>query len=401
MSVDETTGSGVNRRFSRRQSQKLREAAIVGDPHAACSAARRAREKAAVAGSPEPLAFRVRHKCGSPNICETDAATCASEAGGFEDSPLSAPLLEFGSEIWVGEGPIIPFYFGFSYPTRMVVVRLSDGDLFVWSPIPLSLPMRREVDKLGPVRHLVAPNLLHHLFLAEWKSAYPEARLYAAPGLRRRRGDLTFDFDLVDAPNPRWAADLDQVLMRGSVAMTEVVFFHYRSRTVIFADLIQNLPNGWFKGWRRTLRAHRRHRRPEPRRASGLASRLHRSSRGACVVGTYSPLADRTSADRSRRAGRHQWVGVRSRGLLVASGTTRRPLGDQEGGEVTPQRSLESPHEPLGRAGSSGPRPIRPSRHSGILSCFFQGFSSFLFRSMASARESRRRVACGRITSSI
>ena len=163
---------------------------------------------------------------------------------------MSAPLLEFGSEIWVGEGPIIPFYFGFSYQTRMVVVRLSDGDLFVWSPIPLSLPMRREVDKLGPVRHLVAPNLLHHLFLAEWKSAYPEARLYAAPGLRRRRGDLTFDFDLVDAPNPRWAADLDQVLMRGSVAMTEVVFFHYRSRTVIFADLIQNLPNGWFKGWR-------------------------------------------------------------------------------------------------------------------------------------------------------
>jgi hypothetical protein len=172
-----------------------------------------------------------------------------------EDSPLSAPLHEFGSEIWVGEGPIIPFYFGFSYPTRMVIVRLSDGDLFVWSPIPLSLPMRREVDKLGPVRHLVAPNLLHHLFLAEWKSAYPEARLYAAPGLRGRRGDLTFDFDLVDTPNPRWAADLDQVLMRGSVAMTEVVFFHYRSRTVIFADLIQNLANGWFKGWRRLSRA--------------------------------------------------------------------------------------------------------------------------------------------------
>ena len=174
MSVDETTGSGVNRRFSRRQSQKLREAAIVGDPHAACSAARRAREKAAVAGSPEPLAFRVRHKCGSPNICETDAATCASEAGGFEDLPLSAPLLEFGSEIWVGEGPIIPFYFGFSYPTPMVVVRLSDGDLFVWSPIPLSLPMRREVDKLGPVRHLVAPNLLHHLFLRNGNPPIPK-----------------------------------------------------------------------------------------------------------------------------------------------------------------------------------------------------------------------------------
>ena len=150
---------------------------------------------------PSPLAFRVRHKCGSPNICETDTATCVSEAGGFTVERAVARVRTGNLGL---EGPIIPFYFGFPYPTRMVVVRLSDGDLFVWSPIPLSPPMRREVDKLGPVRHLVAPNLLHHLFLAEWKSAYPEARLYAAPGLRRRRGDLTFDCDLADTPNPRW-----------------------------------------------------------------------------------------------------------------------------------------------------------------------------------------------------
>jgi hypothetical protein len=28
------------------------------------------------------------------------------------------------------------------------------------------------------------------------------------------------------------------------------VFFHRASRTVIFADLIQNFPRDWFKGWR-------------------------------------------------------------------------------------------------------------------------------------------------------
>ena len=33
------------------------------------------------------------------------------------------------------------------------------------------------------------------------------------------------------------------------------------------------------------------------------------------------------------------------------------------------------------------------SPHSGMLSCFFQGFSSFLFRNIESALESRRRVA--------
>jgi hypothetical protein len=62
--------------------------------------------------------------------------------------------------------------------------------------------------------------------------------------------DLVFDADLTSSPEPEWAADIDQVLVRGSLAMTEVVFFHRASRTAIFADLIENLPRDWFKGWR-------------------------------------------------------------------------------------------------------------------------------------------------------
>ncbi len=109
------------------------------------------------------------------------------------------------------------------------------------------------VDDLGPVRFLVSPNKLHHLFLGAWKEAYPEARLYAPPGLRAKRKDLAFDADLADAPDPAWAADIDQVVMRGSPFLTEVVFFHRASRTAIFTDLIQNFPPGWFPGWRGLL----------------------------------------------------------------------------------------------------------------------------------------------------
>jgi len=159
-------------------------------------------------------------------------------------------LTEFASDIWVGEGPVVPFFAGFRYPTRMAVIRLADGGLFIWSPITLDPELRREVDALGPVRFLVSPNLLHHLFLGEWKLAYPAARLYASPGLRQRRKDLPFDADLTDQPEPGWAEDIDQVLMRGSLTMTEVVFFHRASRTAIFADLIENLPRDWFIGWR-------------------------------------------------------------------------------------------------------------------------------------------------------
>jgi hypothetical protein len=38
--------------------------------------------------------------------------------------------------------------------------------------------------------------------------------------------------------------------MRGNAISTEVVFFHRGSGVVLFADLIQQFPAGWFKGWR-------------------------------------------------------------------------------------------------------------------------------------------------------
>lgn len=162
-----------------------------------------------------------------------------------------AYLSEFGTSLWVAEGPVVSF-FSFAYPTRMAVIRLSSGDLFIWSPIALTPDLKQEVDALGKVCCLVSPNKLHHLFLGEWKSAYPEARLYASPGLRRKRKDLHFDAELGDRPAPEWAGEIDQVIVHGS-PLTEVVFFHRASSTALFTDLLQNFPRNWFKGWRGLL----------------------------------------------------------------------------------------------------------------------------------------------------
>jgi hypothetical protein len=157
-------------------------------------------------------------------------------------------LREFGPGIWIADGSSVRF-FTFPYPTRLALIRLSDGGLFVWSPIALSAALKSQVDALGPVRCLVSPNRLHHLFLEEWKLAYPQAKLYASPGLRKKRKDLTFDGELGEGPEPRWAADIDQVPVHGSF-LTEVEFFHHASRTAIFTDLLQNLPQDWMPGWR-------------------------------------------------------------------------------------------------------------------------------------------------------
>jgi len=158
-------------------------------------------------------------------------------------------MREFGRDIWIVEGPEVAVA-GFHYPTRMAVIRLADGGLFVWSPVRLSDDLRAAVDRLGRVAHIVAPNSLHHLFLAEWQRAYPGARLYAAPGLRKKRRDLAFDLELGDAPPADWAGEIDQVAMRGNLITTEIVFFHRASGTALFTDLLQQIAAERLSDWR-------------------------------------------------------------------------------------------------------------------------------------------------------
>jgi len=132
-------------------------------------------------------------------------------------------------------------FFGVETGTRMTLVRLSDGGLFVHSPGPLDAEARAFVTATGPVTAIVAPSLFHHLWAGEWKTAYPDALLFASPGLERKRADLPWDGVLGDSPEPRWQGDLDQVYFGARTMELEVVFHHRASRSLICCDMIFNL----------------------------------------------------------------------------------------------------------------------------------------------------------------
>ncbi|MFN3628020.1 MAG: DUF4336 domain-containing protein [Parvibaculum sp.] len=159
-------------------------------------------------------------------------------------------LKEFGPSIWIADGPTVTAAAGFHYPTRMAVIRLNNRDLVLWSPTELTDDLCAEIEALGRVSHLIAPNSLHHTFLGDWQRAYPDATVYAPPGLRQKRGDIRFDAEFSDAPIAAWAEEIDHAIMWGNRITTEVVFFHRQSRTAIFTDLLQQFPPGWFRGWR-------------------------------------------------------------------------------------------------------------------------------------------------------
>lgn len=135
----------------------------------------------------------------------------------------------------------VPFQMG-GLPVggRMTVVRLPDGGLWVHSPVRFIPEVRAAVDALGPVRFLVAPNLMHHLAVPDWAAAYPEAKVAAPPGLRRKQPQLRIDLELGDAPDAGWAGVIDQVFVHGMPKLDEVLFFHRPSRTVLVTDLAFN-----------------------------------------------------------------------------------------------------------------------------------------------------------------
>ncbi|MBV9078775.1 MAG: DUF4336 domain-containing protein [Methylobacteriaceae bacterium] len=154
------------------------------------------------------------------------------------------PLAE---NLWVVEsGPIDAM--GLHLPVRMVVVRLPSGALWLHSPTRFTDGLRQALEAIGPIRHLVAPNIAHWTFLKSWQRALPDATVWAAPKLRDRAqvraSGLRLDRDIAEAPPPEWEGAFDLAIVPGGFGFREVAILHRPTRTALLTDLVQNLEPG-------------------------------------------------------------------------------------------------------------------------------------------------------------
>lgn len=157
-------------------------------------------------------------------------------------------LTDHGAGLWSVGGLV--HFLGVGLQSRMELVRLPDGGLLAISPLPLTPALKAEIDAVGSVRHIASPVKLHSLGIADFAAAWPEAKVWASPGLPERRPDLRFDGVLGEAPHGDWAGVLEQTTTAGNVFFSEVVFLHRASRILIVADLIEALdaeivPSRW------------------------------------------------------------------------------------------------------------------------------------------------------------
>jgi hypothetical protein len=147
-------------------------------------------------------------------------------------------LTRFTDDIWTETRRAR--FFGVETGSRMTVVRMANGGLFVHSPLGLDDALRHEVDALGEVVAVVSPSLFHHLHVAGWMEAYPHAVFGACPGLEWKRPDLAFTFVTADESHATWRGELEQVYF-SSRRENEVVFYHPKTKTFICADALLNL----------------------------------------------------------------------------------------------------------------------------------------------------------------
>lgn len=130
------------------------------------------------------------------------------------------------------------------FTTRLTVVCLPNGELFLHSPIKFDEMLAKELHGLGTIRHLVSPNQFHYAHIAEWARAFPGTISRASPGVRRRARarhvDIDFTRDLDASVPEEWRGEIDQLLFPGGY-FKEFVFLHKASRTLILTDTMMNL----------------------------------------------------------------------------------------------------------------------------------------------------------------
>lgn len=147
-------------------------------------------------------------------------------------------LQPFGNAIWICNGPRVRMM-TIPFGTRMTVIELEAGRLWVHSPLAPSPEVYEAVDAMGSVEFIVAPNKIHSLGVAPWKERYPSAEVWVSPRFQKRHPDTPFDHIIGVTTPDDWGRKIQALCFAGSFFLDEVVFFHEASRTLILTDLIQ------------------------------------------------------------------------------------------------------------------------------------------------------------------
>jgi len=163
---------------------------------------------------------------------------------GYEISPDTSRLLPFSNSENIYCAVVqVPTSSGFVLPHRMTVICLSSGDLVIYAPVQIDDALHYELIRKGKVAHVIIPNKLHFTFISDYLTRFPEVKVYVPPGIKDHFAKASI---LKAQTEDVWKDEVEQILTLGNSYMTEVVLFHRKSKMLIVADFLINLPASIF-----------------------------------------------------------------------------------------------------------------------------------------------------------
>ncbi|KAJ3732564.1 hypothetical protein DFJ43DRAFT_1073185 [Lentinula guzmanii] len=154
-------------------------------------------------------------------------------------------IREVAKDVWIFSRPFSRFGI-FPVGGRSTAVKMRNGNLWVLASTPLDSETKVKLDELGPVKYIIGADAVHHLFLSDFKKAYPEAKVVAPKAAIERVADKGLKFDGAWGSDPEgtqygFEEDIQHCYFSG-FANKDVAFFHPASKSMIQADLLFNLP---------------------------------------------------------------------------------------------------------------------------------------------------------------
>ena len=155
-------------------------------------------------------------------------------------------MLEFIHEnLWIAKKPMD--ILGLDFGTVMTIVRMSNGNLFVHSPIEPGEELVRQINSIGPVEVVVSPNNFHHHYILDFLEYTPDCDYFYAPGLEKKLKNIPDSLNCRRKLSPfgstPWDKDIEHLHISGMPFLDEYVFYHRDSKTLIASDLLIDIEN--------------------------------------------------------------------------------------------------------------------------------------------------------------
>ncbi|KAL6620522.1 hypothetical protein ACP70R_035661 [Stipagrostis hirtigluma subsp. patula] len=159
--------------------------------------------------------------------------------------------------IWLFEQEQALGFSSVSTNTRMTVIKLRSGGLWVHAPIAPTkecIQLLKELD--APVEHIVLPTFAyeHKIFVGPFSRKFPKAQIWVAPRQWSWPLNLPLEFFGIFRAKPLqdeddatpWAAEIEQKVLSspevGIGPYVEVAFYHKPSRTLLVTDAVIFVP---------------------------------------------------------------------------------------------------------------------------------------------------------------